>query len=261
MAITASLIARGNVVLAEYYPPGTTFPTIARRLIEQIPSSPDSKKSYSYESYNFHYLVEGGITYICMSDQNIGYRIPYAFLFDLNSRFKSMYGQTVHTAPPMFMTDTFSRTMRDRMDFFSHDPNADKISKVKGDIDEVKRTMATNIEKVLERGEKIEVLVDKTDTLNQQAQSFKKKGTQLKRKMWWKNAKLCCCLIIIGVLLIGGVTVGLLAYFGVFGDLGGIMHHKSTESSSYTASHVVTRTLTHTITYDPSSTDTIPSSQ
>jgi hypothetical protein len=33
---------------------------------------------------------------------------------------------------------------------------------------------------VLERGERIELLVDKTDNLNQQAFAFKKRSTQLK---------------------------------------------------------------------------------
>ncbi len=36
------------------------------------------------------------------------------------------------------------------------------------------------IERVLERGERIELLVDKTDNLNQQAFAFKKRSTALK---------------------------------------------------------------------------------
>lgn len=40
--------------------------------------------------------------------------------------------------------------------------------------------MVHNIERVLERGERIELLVDKTDNLNQQAFAFKKRSTQLK---------------------------------------------------------------------------------
>lgn len=36
------------------------------------------------------------------------------------------------------------------------------------------------IERVLERGERIELLVDKTDTLNQHASGFKKRSTQVK---------------------------------------------------------------------------------
>jgi len=199
MPIIAALIARGTVVLAENFPPGTNFPSIARKLIEQIPSTPDSKKSYSYESYNFHYLVEGGITYICITDQEMLYRIPFAFLFDLNNRFKGTYGQKIHTVGAMSMNDTFGRVLVERMEFFSNDKSSDKISKVKTDIDDVKKTMVNNIEKVLERGEKIETLVDKTDDLHNQAQSFKRKGAKLKRKNVVEECKImllsciCCC--------------------------------------------------------------------
>ena len=39
-------------------------------------------------------------------------------------------------------------------------------------LDDVKNIMVNNIEKVLERGEKLELLVDKTEHLNQQAFVF-----------------------------------------------------------------------------------------
>jgi len=234
MPIIASLIARGTTVLVEYYPPGNSFPAIARRLIEQIPSTPDSKKSYSYESYNFHYLVEGGITYICMSDQDMGYRVPYAFLFDLNNRFKATFGVKIQSAGPLAMNDTFGRVLQERMDFFSHDKSADKIAKVKGEIDDTKKVMISNIDKVLERGEKIEVLVDKTEDLEQQSQSFRKKGTKLKRKMWWKNAKLCICIIVVVLVILTLITFAILSYAGVFSWLPNIFKGKGGDSTTTT---------------------------
>jgi len=253
MPISASLIARGNVVLVESSPPGTSFPSIARRLIDQIPSSVDSKKSYSYESYNFHYLVEGGITYICMSDQALGYRVPYAFLFDLNNRFKGTFGQKVHTAGPLSLNDSFGRVLAERMEFFSNDRSVDKISKVKGDIDDVKKTMVNNIEKVLERNERIEILVDKTDDLHTNAQSFKRKGTKLKRKMWWKNTKLCCCLIALVVFIIVVVIFFVMYYFDLFKflpDIFGKRNHDTPGSSTMASSIVSTvETLTATATH------------
>ena len=44
--------------------------------------------------------------------------------------------------------------------------------------------------RVLERGEKIELLVDKAENLNQQAFKFRKQSSALKRAMWIKNLKL-----------------------------------------------------------------------
>ena len=49
----------------------------------------------------------------------------------------------------------------------------------------------------MERGERIELLVDKTDNLNQQAFAFKKRSTQLKRAMWWKNTQLMVMIVLL----------------------------------------------------------------
>lgn len=50
-----------------------------------------------------------------------------------------------------------------------HPEEISKIASVQKKVDEVKNIMVENIERVLERGEKIELLVDKTDNLRFQA--------------------------------------------------------------------------------------------
>ena len=47
-----------------------------------------------------------------------------------------------------------------------------------------------NIDKVLERGEKIELLVDKASGITDSSFRFKKQARTLQRVLWWKNAKL-----------------------------------------------------------------------
>jgi hypothetical protein len=61
-----------------------------------------------------------------------------------------------------------------RQDFYNTNPSSDNINKVQAQIDTVKDVMIENIDRVLERGERIELLVDKTDRLNQQAFKFEK---------------------------------------------------------------------------------------
>ncbi|WMV53665.1 hypothetical protein MTR67_047050 [Solanum verrucosum] len=53
--------------------------------------------------------------------------------------------------------------------------------------------------KVLDRGEKIELLVDKTENLQFQADSFQRQGRQLRRKMWFQNLQM--------KLMVGGAIV------------------------------------------------------
>merc|ERR1719395_125385 len=90
------------------------------------------------------------------------------------------------------------------MEYFSSNPNADSINKVKSEIAEVKNVMVENIEKVLDRGEKIELLMDKTDRLQGEASRFRGQARKLKNAMWWKNAKMMALI---------GLVIALVLYF------------------------------------------------
>ena len=58
------------------------------------------------------------------------------------------------------------------------------------------------MERVLERGEKIELLVDKTERLDQQAFKFKRQSQALKRSMWCKNAKVTALIVFVVALVV-----------------------------------------------------------
>lgn len=78
----------------------------------------------------------------------------------------------------------------------------DAISNVRGEIDNVRGIMSQNIESLLERGERIDLLVDKTDRLGGSANEFRIRSRGLRRKMWWKNVKLMVLLAVVVIFLI-----------------------------------------------------------
>ncbi|KAK6197088.1 synaptobrevin-domain-containing protein [Scheffersomyces amazonensis] len=57
------------------------------------------------------------------------------------------------------------------------------------EVDEVRQLMLDNINKLLSRGDKINLLVDQTDRLNTSSSVFHKRASQIKRKMWFGNFK------------------------------------------------------------------------
>lgn len=50
--------------------------------------------------------------------------------------------------------------------------------------------MIENIEKVLDRGERLDLLVDKTELLQGEAFAFRREATRARRVMWWKVRRL-----------------------------------------------------------------------
>jgi len=221
-------------VLAEYSITSGNFTTIATRILGKIPLN-DNRMSYVADRHIFHYIVEDGITYLCMADEEFGRRLPFAFLEDIKNRFRATYQDRGKTALAYAMNADFSRILQNQMDYYSNNPNADRINRVRNEIDEVKSVMVQNIEKVLERGERIELLVDRTENLNQTAFQFKKKSTQVKRRMWWKNAKVLVILIfVLLVIAYAAVAVGCkgLAFQGCRSQLANAVGHGSTTTTS-----------------------------
>lgn len=203
MTIVYGVVSRGKIVLAEYTQTSGNFPTVTRVLLSKIPSV-DGRMTYVYDSYVFHYVVENSICYLCMSDELNKHRIPYAFLEDMKDNFVAQYGLELPMKAIAFsMNEEFSKTIKSRMEYYnSPNPNVDNIGVVKNQIEEVKDVMVQNIEKVLERGEKIELLVDKTDRLSKQAFKFETTSKNLRRTLWWKSVRTIVCLTTIIALLI-----------------------------------------------------------
>ena len=68
----------------------------------------------------FHYIVEGGLTYLCMTDNTIGRRVPYMFLEDVKAKFRQAIGTRWIDAPAYAFDHEFKPVMRKLMVRYRH---------------------------------------------------------------------------------------------------------------------------------------------
>jgi len=66
---------------------------------------------------------------------------------------------------------------------------SNQTAEIQRHIDETVGVMKDNIQKVAERGERLDALQDKTDGLAVSAQSFRKGANRVRKRMWWQNMK------------------------------------------------------------------------
>ncbi|CAM9122016.1 unnamed protein product [Ascophyllum nodosum] len=161
--------------------------------------------SYVYDQYVFHYRVDDGLTYLCMADEESRRRIPFAFLQEIKNRFQATYGDRALTATAFAMNEDFSRTLEKQMDVFNS-PDGDQLLATQQKLDEVKDVMVASVELVLERGERLELLVDKTDNLQQQAFRFENTAKRLKNNLFWKRVRFYTAAVLGALMLLYVVT-------------------------------------------------------
>jgi vesicle-associated membrane protein 7 len=76
------------------------------------------------------------------------------------------------------------------MHTFNTAPPVDELTRAQNELNQVKDIMVQNVEQILSRGERIELLVDKTDVMAGQATAFRRGARTVRREMWWKNTKI-----------------------------------------------------------------------
>ncbi|XP_022727995.1 putative vesicle-associated membrane protein 726 isoform X2 [Durio zibethinus] len=165
-----AFVARGTVVLADYTEFTGNFTSIASQCLQKHPASSSNKFTYNCDGHTFNYLVDNGFTYCVVAIESVGRQVPIAFLERIKEDFTKRYGGgKAATAPANNLSKEFGPKLKEHMQYcIDHPEEISKIAKVKAQVSEVKGVMMENIEKVLDRGEKIELLVDKTENLRSQ---------------------------------------------------------------------------------------------
>ncbi|KAI9657474.1 MAG: SNAP receptor, synaptobrevin [Bathelium mastoideum] len=76
-----------------------------------------------------------------------------------------------------------------------------RTAALQAEIDSTVGIMRDNINKVSERGARLDSLQDKTDNLAVSAQGFRRGANRVRKQMWWKDMKMRMCLIV-GIILL-----------------------------------------------------------
>ncbi|EGG02355.1 uncharacterized protein MELLADRAFT_72811 [Melampsora larici-populina 98AG31] len=214
MSILYVCIAYGTKILSEFsIDSAQNFSKATSTILSKIEPK-DNKLTYAAENYLFHYDKKDGIVFMCMAEESFGRKIPFTFLAELQRKFTSTFTRPEITSAPPYglttfneyltnLTQTYNQSSSDPISSSSSQPiNNDQIHIARNELSNVKEIMIKNVGEILSRGERIELLLDKTDNLSAQSNAFRKRTQQLRRKMWWKNTKMIALSGMVAVLIV-----------------------------------------------------------
>ncbi|KAI9826044.1 MAG: hypothetical protein M1832_000493 [Thelocarpon impressellum] len=214
-----SCIAYRTTILAEHTTsPASGTSSLASLILPKIDHETSQKLTYTHNQNFVHYIADapsdhpgadpsaGGLTYMVVARADLGRRVPFGYLFEIKKRFLSAYDpqNTDFANLPPYGTANFNTQLKSLMVEYgtTQGGKENAIGNVQNEIESVRGIMTENIERVLERGERIDLLIDKTDRLGGSAHDFRVRSRSLRRTMWWKNVKLMILLALVVVFLI-----------------------------------------------------------
>jgi hypothetical protein len=101
--------------------------------------------------------------------------------------------------PAHGLQGTFAPVISQLMHTYNTAPPTDELANAQQNLAQVKDIMVQNVEQILNRGERIELLVDKTDNMASQATAFRRGARTVRRQMWWKNTRIMALSVVVGI--------------------------------------------------------------
>lgn len=106
--------------------------------------------------------------------------------------------------------DFFLTGPRVKTDKLRSDP---KISNLQNQVDDVVDIMKSNVSRVIERGDRLEDLQDKSESLSNSSDMFRTRAKGLHKKMWWQTCRMRLILALVIIIVIGIIVAALAIHF------------------------------------------------
>merc|ERR1712217_492976 len=97
-------------------------------------------------------------------------------------------GEQFQSAIAYGMQTEFRSDLQGLMEKYNS-PNADRLTNAMEKLKHINDTLMESIDKILERQDKIELLVTRSEELSQSSTTFRREAVNLRRDVWWKNTK------------------------------------------------------------------------
>eukprot|EP01135_Chromosphaera_perkinsii_P010650 Nk52_evm50s2192 gene=Nk52_evmTU50s2192 len=147
-------------------------------------TQPGQRQTVVENEHHCHAFVSNdNLAGVIIADKEYPVRVAFSFLNKAIDDFQTKYPRNIFTNPSVKPKDVPFPELKTMFQTYQDPAKADGLCRVQNELDETKIVLHKTIEGVLDRGEKIENLVDKSEDLSRQSKMFYKQA---------KKTNSCC---------------------------------------------------------------------
>ena len=158
------------------------------------------------DDFHFHYINENGLLIMAMCDKTVEKKLAFMFIQDVRKTFLEIYTpREIDLAKGYSLKSFGSQYIKPKMEMYNENPqiaNDDKAEKLLSDMKYLKDNMVENIEALIQRDGKIEIMAETAMQLSTVSNSYKTKSRKLKENERRKRWMLCAITTLVLVIFI-----------------------------------------------------------
>ncbi|KAG5501127.1 hypothetical protein GH5_04723 [Leishmania sp. Ghana 2012 LV757] len=204
MPINSSLVAFERVIIAEESISASAGPAL-QKMLSLLPRH-NAKVSYQLEQDVFHFLVENEVVYACTTSGQYENHIVFGFLMQIKDAFKTTFAgrgdcYPRHTELTPENCHSFSSALASTRKVFNENPQENKIDRIEDQLKMTREIMLQNLDSIIDRGDRIDTLCDRTELLRDEAQTFHSSALSLKSTIFMHRVKIIISFVVVLVVL------------------------------------------------------------
>lgn len=214
MLIYAFVARDDGTVLAEHAGAKTNASQVAATCLQHAMRTPDVRTTIACDKHTFNFFKSGRWIYLAVADEAFGRQVPFAYLERIAEAWEWEYAARAERSAARSFNRAFGPRLKEQMDYLNANPESiNRVAAVQRKVDETMAVMVQNIDKVVARGNRLELLVEATEDLQEAAQQFQKQGRRLRQEFWCQGVKVKIA-IFSSIFLIIAFVVVFVACFG-----------------------------------------------
>ena len=205
--IIYALIAKGTKPLVGY---SNFTGTFAQFCIDKLKDfGPGTSAAIKCDQYIIYYINSNNITYLIMTDKLYPKEAAIGCLESIKKEFSTLYPNNEFTEGPSFcLNNEFQTKLRMKFDYFNEnkDVSDERLGNLKDEMNKMKDEVINASGLLDERGAKIKVLDEKSDSLSRDSNTFYRQSKRVRRAELMKKIKIylaigCAVILILYILI------------------------------------------------------------
>ena len=203
MSFIYALISRDpDIVLCDYSDYTGNFMQIARVVLHKGIKQ-NAKFIIQYDKYKIQYINESTLTYLCLSEQDVNDNDAFAFLSEIKNEVLNNYSYEELSNFSTYQMTKGTDLLKKYLSYYNSHPVKTKAGDVINELAMAKDVLVENVEKLIERNSKMDIIVTKSNNLKDISVNVSSIADAIRRnESSRKNKYVIVACVLVGILII-----------------------------------------------------------